>query len=123
MTLKLSDSQSFKWEKIFLSEKSTATLLTSDLSALTVRSLLLSLSLGLPVEVVQSPALVCVVSGVYTVLLSSSQFNESCSYIITLTLCKFVKEQQLVVTCVLPNSHSLIAKKTPQYEEQKTRVW
>lgn len=127
MTLKLSDSQSFKWEKIFLSEKSTATLLTSDLSALTVRSLLLSLSLGLPVEVVQSPALVCVVSGVYSmvnaVLLSSSQFNESCSYIITLTLCKFVKEQQLVVTCVLPNSHSLIAKKTPQYEEQKTRVW
>lgn len=110
-------------KKIFLSEKSTATLLTSDLSALTVRSLLLSLSLGLPVEVVQSPALVCVVSGVYTVLLSSSQFNESCSYIITLTLCKFVKEQQLVVTCVLPNSHSLIAKKTPQYEEQKTRVW
>lgn len=87
--------------KIFLSEKSTATLLTSDLSALTVRSLLLSLSLGLPVEVVQSPALVCVVSGIYSmvsaVLLSSSQFNESCSYIITLTLCKFVKEQQLVV--------------------------
>lgn len=113
--------------KIFLSEKSTATLLTSDVSALTVRSLLLSLSLGLPVEVVQSPALVCVMSCIYStvnaVLLSSSQFNESCSYIITLTLCKFVKEQQLVVTCVLPNSHSLIAKKTPQSEEQKTRVW
>lgn len=103
------------------------TLLTSDLSALRVRSLLLSLSLGLPVEVVQSPALVCMVHCIYSVvsagLLCSSQFNDSCSYIIALILCKLAKKQPLVVTCVLPNSHSLIAKETPQSEEQKTRVW
>lgn len=113
--------------KIFFSEKTTAILLTSDLSALRVRPLLLSLSLGLPLEVVQSPALVCVVSCIYSVgnavVLCSSQFNESCSYVISLTLCKLVKKQQLLVTCVLPNSHSLIAKETPQPEEQKTRVW
>ena len=102
-------------------------LLTSVLSALRVRSLLLSLGLGLLVEVVQSPALVCVASCTHSVvnalLLCSSQFNESCSYIITLTLHKLVKKPQLVVTCVLPNSHSLIAKETPQSAEQKTRVW
>lgn len=94
---------------------------SSDLSALRVRCLLLSLGLDLPAEVVQSPALVCMVSCVYSVvsavLLCSSQLSVTCT-ILLLTLCKLV-EKQLVVTCVVPNSHSLIAKETPRSKEQK----
>lgn len=55
MTLNLSHSQSSKRGKA--SEEATATLLTSDLSALRVGFLLLSLSLGLPK---QSGSLSCI---------------------------------------------------------------